>query len=733
MPSKRFLIAPLRGGYQTDVRPWLIPDDAFAQLNNMYVFRGRIRKRFGSELIRDESTAYPDDTAQLGSRLRINIGTTNAITGNFTSATPCVTGGLFKKGQLFSIGETIFTVIDDTAGAQATLTTGSATATFDTSTGDFVVTGNNENPSTTVYFYPAEPVMGIMQNESASINDEPTYAFDTRFAYQYTNGAWERLGSSPGVWTGNNDDFFWGTSWRGSAADDTIFFVSNFNFGNDTSDSDALKYWDGANWNDYTPQFNSTATNLILTARIILPFKDRLILLNVVENTGGGVGANAQYGNRCRFSQNGSPVDAANSFLEDVGGRGGYIDAPTQEQILSAEFLKDRLIVFFEQSTWELVYTGNEIIPFRWQKINTELGVESTFSIVPFDQIVMGVGNVGIHACSGASVERIDSKIPDYVFEFSNENEGVKRVQGVRDYFVEQVYWTFPSGGDPDIIFPNKVLIYDYKTGTWATNDDSITAFGYFQNQNDRTWESSQEEWQEADFPWSSASLIAKQKRVLAGNQQGFLFIIDPDDSRNAPALQITDITGSNNDILTVIDHNLEAEDYIAIEHVDGVTYSNTICRVLSVTDSDTIVIDQTGTGTYTGQGTIARVSQPAILTKQYNFFNEVGMNISVNKVDFLVDKTVNGEFTSQSFASSSDVLLEEFMVETRPYNSSYYPLEQSQSRLWHSIYPNLNGEVVQFNFTFSDSQMRDSDIAWSDFQMHALLFHVSSTSSRFE
>ena len=43
----------------------------------------------------------------------------------------------------------------------------------------------------------------------------------------------------------------------------------------------------------------------------------------------------------------------------------------TDEQIISCEFIKDRLIVFFERSTWELAYTGNEVLPFIWQKINT--------------------------------------------------------------------------------------------------------------------------------------------------------------------------------------------------------------------------------------------------------------------------------------------------------------------------------------------------------------------------
>lgn len=153
---------------------------------------------------------------------------------------------------------------------------------------------------------------------------------------------------------------------------------------------------------------------LITTARIIVQFKNRLVLLNTIEKVGG---VDTQFKNRCRFSAVGNPLLGSSgtvftsvSFMSDLPGFGNAIDAATQEAIISAEFLKDRLIVYFERSTWELVYTGNQIYPFTWQKINTELGVESTFSVIPFDKTVLGFGNVGIHGCTGANVTRIDEK-----------------------------------------------------------------------------------------------------------------------------------------------------------------------------------------------------------------------------------------------------------------------------------------------------------------------------------
>ena len=67
----RFLIAPFQTGLENDLEPWLLPEDAFEILENAYVFRGRVHKRFGYTLFGNTSADEP----QRFSRLRINIGT----------------------------------------------------------------------------------------------------------------------------------------------------------------------------------------------------------------------------------------------------------------------------------------------------------------------------------------------------------------------------------------------------------------------------------------------------------------------------------------------------------------------------------------------------------------------------------------------------------------------------------------------------------------------------------
>lgn len=749
--AQRFYIGQLNGqGLQTDLKPFAIPDDAFAELNNAYVFRGRVRKRFGARLMRG-TDAQIDGLEQIQSRLKINIGTTNG-SGNLSGTVP---GAVFKVGQAFSCGNEFFTVYQ-TGTPAVMLKTGAATTyTYNTTTGAYVIAGSNAN--TAVYFYPAEPVMGLRTYEQSDINVEQIIAFDTQFAYQFAANGWEILGGIPPaagsvIFTGDDTNFFWSTNWRGTTSATTLFFVSNYNTAATLTGSDQMYYWNGTAWTAFRPGFTSgTATDTILSARIILPFKDRLLLLNVVENTGGAPGTNATYVNRCRFSWNGDPV-AAGAFYENVTGSGGYIDAPTREAIVTAEFLKDRLIVYFENSTWELVYTQNQVLPFVWQQINTELGAESTFSQIPFDKMVLGVGNVGIHACTGNNVERIDQKIPDVIFQIHNNNDGPKRVAGIRDYYTEMVYWSLPDETrDDNYPYNNKVLTYNYKNNCWGFNDDSITAFGYFQTTasgtlTGLTWGGSNSfTWDDANFPWNYAANQAKFRNVVAGNQEGYTFIIDPDMSVNSQALQINNFTyDALISTLSVTNHNLAVGDFVKVEDCQGsTTLNDNIYIVSAVPNNATIVLDSSSTppsGTYTGGGTLTRVTPINFKTKQFNFFANKGMNTYIQRVDFLVDRTENGECTVDFGISSSpygqlipgqltDSLLGTYVLETRPYILA--PFEQQQDRLWHPVYFQADGEYVQLFFSLSESQSLDPEIAEADFQLHALILHAQPSASR--
>jgi len=746
MAKQRFLIAPIKDGLRTDLKPWMLPESAFERLNNAYMYEGRIRKRFGSTYT---GTGWSSSATQsLHSRLRIGLtgGSGIGTTDGAGAATGTVPGSIFKVGQLFSIGSEFFTVYQTGTPSDMLITGSTTTATFNTTTGAYVFAG--ATPATQIYFYPAEPVMGLANFETNTLNDRPSIAFDTQFAYEFAGGFWTRIGPTAGsIFNGDNANFFKTTNWDGLTSDANLLFVSNFNASVPAGASDDPMWrYDGTGitgWTAFQPIF-IVGANFVRTARIIIPFKDRLLLLNTIENDGGaGLGVNTAHPNRCRFSHNGSPI-AASAFYEpnQVGSSGGgWIDAATKEEIIGAEFIKDRLIVYFERSTWEIAYTGNSVQPFVWQKINTELGSESTFSSVPFDKVVLSIGTTGIHACNGANVERIDNEIPNQIFEIRNDNDGPLRVAGIRDYYVEMVYWSIPASNSDNYAetYPNKVLVYNYKNGTWAVNDDSITAFGFFEQQIGETWASSTFPWLSADFIWSSGTLQPQFRQIIAGNQQGFVFKIEPDISSNEKVLQITNVSlrAGNAYNVDIVDHNLATDDYIRIDNCQGLNGVNgNIYRVAVFDTGQVVILEPNLTGTYTGGGVASRVSRIDILTKRYNPLIRTGGNVSIDSVDFAVKSTREGEVTVDYYPSSSFVpmiesgeatgsILGNNVLETTPY--SLIPLESYQQLLWHKVYFASSGDSIQLRLYLSDSQMTDVGAALSGFELEGFILNVSS------
>ena len=750
--ADRFLIAPYsnESGLDTSVKPWLIPDQAFSQLNNAYVFRGRVRKRFGSIYM---------GTDQRTSRLRVNVGLTPGPV-NIPNT------GLVKIaiGQMFSVGTTLFYVYQLGAGVATYTTNPLITASINSVAVPNTITIAGAAPGVAIYWYPALPVMGLLTYERDTVSNEQVIGFDTQFAYQYLTTGWERISGevtlNAATWTGDDSQFFWATTWVGVNAFDKVFFVTNFN----ELEPNFMRFLFNGQWDNFRPQITATP-DYVNSARIIVPFKNRLVLFNTWE--GINIATAQNYPFRARWSAaNQSPLPSnPNAWRQDIPGNGNALDAPISEAIITVEFIKDRLIVYFERSTWEFVYTGNQAYPFVWQQINTELGAESTFSVVPFDQVALGVGNVGIVACNAVNVQRIDSRIPDKVFEIHNANSGVERVYGVRDYFVEMVYWSFPEeDGNADFPYPTRVLVYNYRTQTWAINDDSITVFGYFQPTDSVTWNSVTVTWDDV-VPWDGAPNQSLFRQVIAGNQEGYTFIIDADAPTNASVLQITNLVellpNTNIFVLTVINHNLREAQYIYISGITGTgnltTLNNKIYEIINVPDKNSIQIisDPVSTpitGTYSGGGLISRVSNIQIRTKEYNFYANDGRNAVINKIDFLVDRqgfiledgTNNGSSIQVNYFAStslSNLLTDSAQtgslqgtgtLDMFAYNN-LYPYEQTASRVWHPVYVQADGEVLAFQLEFNDAQMRNVTIRGSDFALHAICIYARPSNNNFQ
>lgn len=750
MALDRFMIAPLEGGWQNNVRPWLIIDQAFFEMNNAYAYRGRVRKRYGSRYMGSDPTG-------LSSRLRITIGTsTGSGMQQWYVPSSTYTMDIITIGATFSIGNVVYTVIALGGPSVSTLSTSNTTiGAINTSLAPDRFGVNGTTPTGPVYFYPALPVMGLIIYQLGSTNVQPTIAFDTRFAYQYndTVPGWDRLANETNVgdasWTGSDSQFFWGCTWIGATGSEAILYVTNFNA------PDGIRTWDNTIWTKQNFQVFGAIGIIpdifINTARLIFVFHNRLVLINVVEN---GI----SFVNRLRYSQFGSPLQP-DSWREDIGGKGGFSDASTKEAMITGQLLKDRLIVFGQTTTWEVVYTGNELFPFLWQQINVELGAESTFSCVAFDSHLLTVGNVGIHQCTGNNVQRIDQNIPFTVYGINNFNSRIDRVVGIRDYYNELVFWTFPvnrpitlpNGDTLDSVYPTKTLIYNYLNQSWAINDDSFTFFGYFNADNSLRWGTTYSQWGQTQYTWGDPQVSGIYRKIIAGNQQGYVVFIDDGISRNAGILNITSMTIVSNLVsIEIINHNLIPGDYILFENIVGdsvmQSLNGQILAVDIVLDANNIFVsfESPDSDTYLGSGTVATVSRINILSKEYNFYADKGRNCFIPHVDFMVDRTESGAIMVEYYNASASgfpmvensqatgAILGNNILETTPY--ALIPFEAQQERLWHRIYfQGADAEVIQFRFFYSDEQMEDYNLVLDDFVLHTFIISSRPTTYRLQ
>ena len=734
-------------GLDNYAESFLIPEKAFPRLEDAYAWRGRVKRREGFELLgrlcRSVTNLSMDNTD--GTATYTDADILNSLRASEPNA-EIAPGSLTITIDRGNPNETIY---EDsvTSGVLTHISgpfTGSGVINYISSTNAVTINftsapGAGITVDATLMYYPSLPVMGLRSRESSVlINQEELIAFDTKYAYQFSGGQFIEL--VPGTtWSGNDSDFFWTTNYYQNANGD-IFWATNFS----GPTGDPIRYYDGNSWTTFAPALDNPATTFLQQSLILLPYKDRLLALNTYE--GGTLAGSTNFAQRIRFSQNGDPTDTTNGWRDDVVGRGGFIDIPTNEAIVSAEFIKDTLLVKCERSSWKVIYTGNETLPFVVQQINSELGAESTFSIVPFDRGVFTVGNYGITTDDSVNVARIDERIPDIVFSINNDKKGVERVYGIRNYQQQLVYWTFPNSAE-NPTYPNKILVYNYVNRTYAIFNDSFTCFGYFQRGSDLTWATlPYQSWASWNDPWNSGLVQSQFPDIVGGNQQGYVEILNRQ-IFNDTSLSITAVTPATPVRLTVPNHNLQSNQFVKVTSILGSgspnpdTLNDVIYKISRVNENEIDLLETSlgGGGTYLGNGKLTVLNNINIFTKRFSPYYTQGSQVRLGYVDFLLEKTEKGEITVNLYVDensnisindpnsfSNEGLLGDNIVLTRPENSTLIPFQANQEKIWHRMFAHSITQNFQFNFTFDDEQMKNEEINSSDVILHAMTLYIT-------
>ena len=517
---------------------------------------------------------------------------------------------------------------------------------------------------------------------------------------------------------------------------------------------------------------STTTPYYIVGAKMAVPFKDRLIFFGPVVQTSSG--SPKYLPDTIIYSQNGTPYYTCSfpyiteqptisvltsatyqpvllpsnqsatvtSWWENSTGFGGFLNAGFARPIATVSINEDALIVGFIDRQTRLLYTGNDIVPFNFYIINSELGSDATFSSTTLDRGVISFGGRGIILTSQIASQRIDLEIPDEIFEITGTVTAARSICSQRDFQNEWIEITYPSGNVP-WTFPNTTLQYNYRDGTWAQFGETYTTYGSIRYTTGLTWGtvgSTYPTWGSWTVPWNSGTDTIGQPLVYAGNAQGFV-ITKGQGTNEATSLYIQNIVGS---VVTSPNHCLNNGDYIVISGVQGTVASQVNGQIFQVDliptstsfDPDTFnLIDPIAGGTYTGGGLITRMYVPYIQTKQFPVAWDMARKTRIGAQQYLLSTTSNAQITLLIFLSQdgslpynagpivpfsnsiNNALVYSTVLYTCPESTNLglspsntnlqMVTAASQDQIWHRMNTSLLGDTIQIGFTLSDAQMK--------------------------
>ena len=583
--------------------------------------------------------------------------------------------------------------------------------------------------------------------------------------------------------------------------------------GSPTNDTSPITYNKDAGWVNFMPPLSNAIFGIadlprrqyyLAGASIILSFKDRLIFIGPVIQASTGNPIYLQ--DTVIYSQNGTPyytvsfngvptpttvyqsylipinqTATANSWWEDQTGLGGYITAGFQSAINTASPNEDVIIMGFGNKQARFAYTGNDILPFQFFVINSELGSGSTHAAINLDRGILTMGRRGIIQTSQIESKRIDLDIPDQIFQVELLNQGSQRICAARDFRNEWIYFTYNANnvaqdGTPPV-YPTQTLQYNYREETWALFNESYTTYGSIRQTNGLTWAYVQYDfptWSVWDEPWDSSQTTALEPIVIGGNTQGFV-LQRGIGTHEAPSLSIQSINFSNS-VVTSINHCLNANDYILITNCTGTVGEAINGKVFQVTDptnNNFLLTPPLAEGSYTylGLGNITRMYIPFIASKAFPVAWSMSRKTRLGPQMYLLTNSTTGQVTlyiylSQNYATipgdnaynygavfpspnpSNDSLIYATVLYTSPEstNIGLTPANTNlsmlsapgnapnvggaspQQQIWHRINTSLIGDTVQIGITLSDLQMKDPNLnnQFAEIELHGMSLDCS-------
>lgn len=365
----------------------------------------------------------------------------------------------------------------------------------------------------------------------------------------------------------------------------------------------------------------------LVGARIIQPFKDRLCFIGPVIQTSSPSAQPIYLPDTVIYSQNGTPFYTASftgdpslpttifnpilvpvnqtatapAYWGDQTGFGGFAQAGVSQAILTCTACQDVLILGAEEIQMRFVYSGNDILPFNFFLIDSELSTGSTFSAINMGHGAFTRGDRGIVITTQTDSKRVDDDILDQVMEMDLTQNGAERITAQRDYLNEWIYLTYVSNQNI-YKFPTQTLQWNYRENSWGIFNEAYTTYGQFRKQTGFIWSNVgtvYPTWSSWTVPWNAGSSTLLAPEVIAGNQQGFIVVRD-DGTNESNSLYIasisfpatiTNITKANPAVITAV-NQFAVGQQITISGVVGMVEINGLTVTITSVTPTTITID---------------------------------------------------------------------------------------------------------------------------------------------
>lgn len=471
-PYQPFLIAPFKTGLDSDLEPWLVPADAFTEIENGHIHHGYIQRRAGYRFLARMSHGQAISAATNASPAVFTVASAAAYNDGDTVTLHYLAGGTWanlneQSYTLANVTATTFTLVDSSGAAIDGTALGAYTAN-----------------SGRVASFPGNRIMGIFRYVDSS-NVRVTLVGDTLRVGVYNASTrlidpldlydiGGTLRTNNDVFSSSDTDYIWAANWQSSGQTNRVYFTNGKAYQAGTPGTDGLLYYDavnrGAPASPNVVQFQPSlgGTNVLYGSKLVFSIRQRLVCLFTFEYDGAATNTFPQRARWCA-------AQAPTNWDDTVAGGGGFVDAPTGDHIISARQLQDVIIVHFTDSVWTLRPVPDPALPFRWDKINDFRSCDAKMASVGFDRYSVAVGNRGITATDGVETRRVDDRIQDFVVDDVND-QAFNKVFCARSYASRRTWFLYPKGTSTE---SNAALIYDDESGAYTKYLISMNVLGY--------------------------------------------------------------------------------------------------------------------------------------------------------------------------------------------------------------------------------------------------------------